>query len=187
MKKYFTGLVLVVLTMSVGSCMGRNFIPNLNVDRCMVPGEYCSALPWQAKICCEGLYCEGTLGTDNYCAAVEGCKYGGQSCEITWIDTSNHVIIMWECKRYQPGALLRKHIDATLGSGNLREAVKLPTGEDLNEWLAVNNAFSSVTSTLVNLLHGTLTAENCPTMTAGPKYKYLNFKVIASVCVNLAL
>ncbi|KAM6554486.1 hypothetical protein CsatB_015248 [Cannabis sativa] len=82
MKKYFTGLVLVVLTMSVGSCMGRNFIPNLNVDRCMVPGEYCSALPWQAKICCEGLYCEGTLGTDNYCAAVEGCKYGGQSCGL---------------------------------------------------------------------------------------------------------
>lgn len=36
------------------------------------------------------------------------------------------------------GAQLRKHIDATLGSGNLREAVKLPPGEDLNEWLAVN-------------------------------------------------
>ncbi|KAF4403259.1 hypothetical protein G4B88_028030 [Cannabis sativa] len=53
------------------------------------------------------------------------------------------------------GALLRKHIDATLGSGNLREAVKLPTMEDLNEWLAVNNFF--------------------------------NQKVIASVCMNLAL
>jgi hypothetical protein len=37
------------------------------------------------------------------------------------------------------GAELRKHIDATLGSGNLREAVKLPPGEDLNEWLAVNS------------------------------------------------
>ncbi|XP_061994650.1 MOB kinase activator-like 1B [Rosa rugosa] len=37
------------------------------------------------------------------------------------------------------GAQLRKHIDATLGSGNLRESVKLPTGEDLNEWLAVNS------------------------------------------------
>ncbi|PRQ21256.1 putative MOB kinase activator family [Rosa chinensis] len=36
-------------------------------------------------------------------------------------------------------AQLRKHIDATLGSGNLRESVKLPTGEDLNEWLAVNS------------------------------------------------
>ena len=40
------------------------------------------------------------------------------------------------------GAQLRKHIDATLGSGNLREAVRLPPGEDLNEWLAVNSNFS---------------------------------------------
>lgn len=37
------------------------------------------------------------------------------------------------------GAQLKKHIDATLGSGNLREAVRLPPGEDLNEWLAVNS------------------------------------------------
>jgi hypothetical protein len=37
------------------------------------------------------------------------------------------------------GAQLRKHIDATLGSGNLREAVRLPPGEDINEWLAVNS------------------------------------------------
>lgn len=36
------------------------------------------------------------------------------------------------------GAKLQKHIDATLGSGNLREAVRLPPGEDMNEWLAVN-------------------------------------------------
>lgn len=36
------------------------------------------------------------------------------------------------------GAQLKKHIDATLGSGNLREAVRLPPGEDLNEWLAIN-------------------------------------------------
>ena len=42
------------------------------------------------------------------------------------------------------GAQLRKHIDATLGSGNLREAVKLPTGEDLNEWLAVNSIHLSL-------------------------------------------
>ncbi|CAN4128053.1 unnamed protein product [Withania somnifera] len=71
------------------------------------------------------------------------------------------------------GAQLRKHIDATLGSGNLREAVRLPPGEDINEWLAVNTVdfFNQV-----NLLYGTLTEfctpENCPTMTAGPKYEY---------------
>ncbi|KAJ6923148.1 MOB kinase activator-like 1A isoform X1 [Populus alba x Populus x berolinensis] len=71
------------------------------------------------------------------------------------------------------GAQLQKHIDATLGSGNLREAVRLPPGEDINEWLAVNTVdfFNQV-----NILYGTLTefctAANCPTMTAGPKYEY---------------
>lgn len=29
----------------------------------------------------------------------------------------------------------------TLGSGNLRDAVKLPQGEDLNEWMAVNSKY----------------------------------------------
>eukprot|EP00850_Spirogloea_muscicola_P012471 SM000080S22986 [mRNA] locus=s80:602218:603566:- [translate_table: standard] len=73
----------------------------------------------------------------------------------------------------RPGSSLRKHIDATLGSGNLREAVRLPPGEDFNEWLAVNTVdfFNQV-----NLLYGTLeeycTDINCPTMSAGPKYEY---------------
>lgn len=35
---------------------------------------------------------------------------------------------------------LRQFAEATLGSGSLRKAVKLPEGEDLNEWLAVNGA-----------------------------------------------
>ncbi|KAG2581809.1 hypothetical protein PVAP13_6KG065800 [Panicum virgatum] len=53
------------------------------------------------------------------------------------------------------------------------EAVRLPPGEDINEWLAVNTVdfFNQV-----NLLYGTLTEfctpESCPTMTAGPKYEY---------------
>ncbi|TVU42945.1 hypothetical protein EJB05_09370, partial [Eragrostis curvula] len=82
------------------------------------------------------------------------------------------------------GAQLRKHIDATLGSGNLREAVRLPPGEDINEWLAVNSNFLPLVIFFVavdffnqvNLLYGTLTEfctpETCPTMTAGPKYEY---------------
>ena len=36
------------------------------------------------------------------------------------------------------GLTLKRHIEATLGQGNIREAVRLPPGEDLNEWLAVN-------------------------------------------------
>lgn len=34
---------------------------------------------------------------------------------------------------------LMKHAAQTLGSGNLRLAVVLPEGEDLNEWVAVNS------------------------------------------------
>ena len=37
---------------------------------------------------------------------------------------------------------LRAFAEATLGSGSLRKAVKLPEGEDLNEWLAVNGKMS---------------------------------------------
>lgn len=37
---------------------------------------------------------------------------------------------------------LMKHAAATLGSGNLRNAVQLPDGEDLNEWVAVNSKHS---------------------------------------------
>lgn len=33
---------------------------------------------------------------------------------------------------------LRQFAEATLGSGSLRKAVKLPKDEDLNEWIAVN-------------------------------------------------
>ncbi|KAJ0914055.1 putative MOB kinase activator family [Helianthus annuus] len=69
------------------------------------------------------------------------------------------------------GAQLKKHTDPTLGSGNLREAVRLPPGEDLNEWLAINavDFFNQV-----NILYGTLTEfctpSTCPTMTAGTKF-----------------
>jgi MOB kinase activator 1 len=38
---------------------------------------------------------------------------------------------------------LRQFAEATLGSGSLRKAVKLPEGEDLNEWLAVNSGHQS--------------------------------------------
>ena len=37
---------------------------------------------------------------------------------------------------------MMKHAAATLGSGNLKLAVQLPEGEDLNEWIAVNSEFS---------------------------------------------
>jgi len=69
---------------------------------------------------------------------------------------------------------LQNYVATTLGSGNLRLAVKLPEGEDLNEWLAANTVdfFNQI-----NLLYGTLTefctSTSCPIMSAGSKYEYL--------------
>jgi len=86
---------------------------------------------------------------------------------------------------------LKQHIDATLHSGNLREAVQLPPGEDLNEWhaplrgygkahaaearrrLAVNTVdFFNAISILYGTLTECCTETSCPTMCAGPKYEY---------------
>ncbi|CEH18355.1 probable mob1 protein [Ceraceosorus bombacis] len=72
-------------------------------------------------------------------------------------------------KQYQ----LKRYAEATLGSGNLRQAVVLPEGEDLDEWLAVNTGdfFNHL-----NMLYGTITEfctpHECPSMTAGPRYEY---------------
>lgn len=83
-----------------------------------------------------------------------------------------------------------KHAAATLGSGNLRNAVQLPEGEDVNEWIAVNSklnhlgnvtddfiAFSAVDFfNQINMLYGTITEfcteDSCSIMSAGPKYEY---------------
>uniref|UniRef100_A0A7S0HRF8 Uncharacterized protein n=1 Tax=Phaeocystis antarctica TaxID=33657 RepID=A0A7S0HRF8_9EUKA len=73
-------------------------------------------------------------------------------------------------KRYE----LHKYAQATLGAGNLHDAVTLPDGEDVNEWLAVNTVdfFNEI-----NLLYGIIaefcTETACPVMCAGPKYEYM--------------
>jgi MOB kinase activator 1 len=91
---------------------------------------------------------------------------------------------------------LIKHAAATLGSGNLRLAVMLPEGGDINEWVAVNSMyiyiyylfFNILNFILINLfilavdffnqinmLYGTITEfctdQTCPIMSAGAKYK----------------
>ncbi len=72
-------------------------------------------------------------------------------------------------KQYQ----LKRYAEATLGSGNLRLAVVLPEGEDLNEWLAVNTVdfFNHI-----NMLYGTITEfctpSECPVMCAGSRFEY---------------
>ncbi|KAJ3340290.1 MOB kinase activator 1B [Entophlyctis luteolus] len=56
----------------------------------------------------------------------------------------------------------------------LQQAVMLPSGEDLNEWLAAN--LTDFYSQL-NLLYGSITQfctpDSCPTMSAGPKFDFL--------------
>ncbi|GLE01140.1 hypothetical protein PINS_up009970 [Pythium insidiosum] len=73
-------------------------------------------------------------------------------------------------KRYD----LHKRAQATLGSGDIRDAVALPAGEDLNEWLAVHTVdfFNEV-----SIVYGTIiefcTPSSCPQMSAGAKFEYL--------------
>uniref|UniRef100_A0A6B2LGT4 Uncharacterized protein n=1 Tax=Arcella intermedia TaxID=1963864 RepID=A0A6B2LGT4_9EUKA len=56
----------------------------------------------------------------------------------------------------------------------LRAAVKLPPGEDLMEWLAVNTVdFYNQTNMLYGILVQRCTATSCPKMSAGPRFEYL--------------
>jgi len=72
------------------------------------------------------------------------------------------------------GQTLRKYAQATIGSGDVKTAVKLPEGEDLNEWLAMNcvEFYNEI-----SLLYGTVidfcTDESCPIMSAGTRFEYL--------------
>ncbi|CZS98417.1 probable MOB1 protein [Rhynchosporium graminicola] len=69
---------------------------------------------------------------------------------------------------------LRQYAEATLGGGSLRKIVKLPEGEDENEWLAVNmvDFYNHI-----NLLYGSITEfcspQSCPEMKATDEFEYL--------------
>ncbi|KAF2460214.1 maintenance of ploidy protein MOB2 [Lineolata rhizophorae] len=69
---------------------------------------------------------------------------------------------------------LKQFAEATLGSGSLRKAVKLPEGEDLNEWLAV---YVVDFYNQINLLYGSITEfcspQSCPEMKATDEFEYL--------------
>ena len=91
---------------------------------------------------------------------------------------------------------LHTQAQASLNSGiNLRAAVLLPPGEDLNDWIAVHGThisfsnfscygvteqfFSPVVDFFnrINLIYGTIsdycTELSCPIMSGGPKFEYL--------------
>lgn len=70
---------------------------------------------------------------------------------------------------------LHMQAKATLGSGNaLKEAVALPEGLDLREWLAVNTVeFFNIIGMLYGSITEFCTDRTCPVMSAGPKFEYL--------------
>lgn len=79
-------------------------------------------------------------------------------------------------KKGAPGSRrfeLHQHAQATLGAGDIREAVRLPPGEDLFDWLAVNvTDFFNEVSLLYSLMSDICTPTCCPTMSAGPRFEY---------------
>jgi len=80
------------------------------------------------------------------------------------------------------GLELKRHIDATLGSGNVYEAVKLPPGEDLREWLAVNTVdFYNAISVLYITLLEFCTPTSCAVMCAGHKVRCLRTRTPSQV------
>ncbi|XP_050995608.1 MOB kinase activator 3A [Acomys russatus] len=80
-------------------------------------------------------------------------------------------------RKFEPGTQrfeLHKRAQASLNAGlDLRLAVQLPPGEDLNDWVAVHvvDFFNRI-----NLIYGTIsdgcTEQSCPVMSGGPKYEY---------------
>lgn len=81
-------------------------------------------------------------------------------------------------KKFAQGTIrysLHKQAHASLQSGiNLRDVVRLPPGENMNDWLAVHvvDFFNRI-----NLIYGTVSEycneTTCPTMSGGSKYEYL--------------
>jgi len=68
---------------------------------------------------------------------------------------------------------LRAIANASLSSGNMRAAVQLPDGENLNEWLALNTVdFFNEMSLLYGSIVEFCTDEACPVMSAG-EHQYL--------------
>ncbi|KAF4372311.1 hypothetical protein G4B88_007055 [Cannabis sativa] len=81
-------IIILVVVNSIGWCYGTRvahsvtIIPSSN-DECKKEGQYCSALPWQLKFCCEGLICQGFLSSDNRCVKDSSCRPNvGDPCAL---------------------------------------------------------------------------------------------------------
>jgi len=69
---------------------------------------------------------------------------------------------------------LSQYAKSSLGSRGLRDKVKLPEGEDRNEWFAFHiTEFFNHVRIIYNAIGEHCTAQSCPTMTATPRFQYL--------------
>ncbi|CAA7059035.1 unnamed protein product [Microthlaspi erraticum] len=71
------------------------------------------------------------------------------------------------------GSELERLTTKTLEKGNLKEAVKLPAGEDINQWLGIHTVdFCNQINHLYASVGDFCTPKTCPIMNAGSGYKY---------------
>ncbi|KAH0785783.1 Mob1/phocein family protein [Histomonas meleagridis] len=68
---------------------------------------------------------------------------------------------------------LREINKANLEKGNIEQAVKLPPGENVNDWIAMNLIeFYNQIQNLYHPIGDYCTTQTCPETTAGPGFKY---------------
>ncbi|ESO06251.1 hypothetical protein HELRODRAFT_106063 [Helobdella robusta] len=80
-------------------------------------------------------------------------------------------------KNLQEGTLrfnLHRKANASLHSGlDLKQVVKLPPEEELNDWIAVHVVdFFNRINVISGVIADFCTEQSCPTMSGGPKYEY---------------
>ena len=126
----------------------------------------------------EKILCVGTLK----CAISQYCCRPRSSSHGTFKPRRSH-------RNTRESLELCTRATETLGSSNLRAAVKLPNGEDRCEWIAANCELESSLHFVktpmlsvvdffnqLNMLYGTLTEvctdSKCPVMSAGPNFQY---------------
>ncbi|KAH3764608.1 MOB kinase activator 3A [Pelomyxa schiedti] len=85
------------------------------------------------------------------------------------------VVLLKPKKKHAETREQYRSLKASLGRGmQLKDAVRLPPGEDPNVWIAMNTMeLYNTTFLCFGIVTGTCTTRSCPKMTAGPRYEFL--------------
>ncbi|KAB0399856.1 hypothetical protein E2I00_002229, partial [Balaenoptera physalus] len=148
--------------------------------------------PWdpQRSSCAGPCLLQGPLPAGSLCQLSNGSQQGiRRACP--WTPGPRPILAMALClkqvfakdktfrprKRFEPGTQrfeLYKKAQASLKSGlDLRSVVRLPPGENIDDWIAVHvvDFFNRI-----NLIYGTMAERcsetSCPVMAGGPRYEY---------------